>query len=130
MQLQKSGPYLRGVGSCYGDSGAPVLGRVNGNEVVIAVVSHGVSDSCDAGDYHIRTDAHREFLSQFVSDSPSIASRPPVTATPTTTPPSDVFLDGFSTPGTVTAKGGSASVSVIDGRVSVYAEGGSVVVSR
>jgi len=121
MQLQKSGPYLRGVGSCYGDSGAPVLARVNGNEVVIAVVSHGVSDSCDAGDYHIRTDAHREFLSQFVSDLPSIASRPP---------PSDVFVDGFSTPGTVTAKGGSASVSVVDGRVSVYAEGGSVVVSR
>ena len=56
-----------GDGTCFGDSGGPALALIDGREQLVAVTSHGTSRRCEDGrGRYVRTDAHRDFLSQFV----------------------------------------------------------------
>lgn len=81
----------RGV-VCYGDSGGPTLGIIDGHEQVIAVTSHMTSTRCANGRVRsVRTDRHRAFLTAFVDSSaapsPAPPAPPPTTPAPTTTAP-------------------------------------------
>jgi len=75
---------------CYGDSGGPTLGMIDGREQVVAVTSHMTSTRCSNGRVRsVRTDRHRTFLMAFIDSSRTVPAPLP-TFGPTVVPTAPV----------------------------------------
>ncbi len=51
---------------CHGDSGGPLLAKINGVEKVIGIASTVKDETCASGVSYVRTDVYREFIRQLI----------------------------------------------------------------
>lgn len=88
---------------CYGDSGGPTLGIIDGHEQIVAVTSHMTSTRCSKGRVRsVRTDRHRAFLTAFIDvrsvPEPQAKVEPPPPPVVVPTPPAPVPIPVPSMP--------------------------------